>query len=220
MDSELLKDRETDVILTQKLPKCGELLMYLRCASYKHSSDPVIIEIKKNLAERLAPIMGVCALPMNMPLASLNFMLRAIYYACTTPSTPPPGLLGQLTDIIDKWKNKCLLKLGDEEEEEFGAILNDFARLYSYVYVPLEDMVGKVGEGFVCPMCILNTIYTGIGWTDIVCPKPAESASCTQRGVDKGYPVGFCRHIVSYHKTFFDNVLWNEHHGVSSHNAR
>ena len=216
MDSELVKDRATDVILTKKLPKCGELLLYLRCASYRHVNDPVLIKIKSKLAARRKPVLGVGALPMNIPQAALNFMLRAVYYACVTPATPDPTLPAEFTDTVNRWKMRCLLHLGDEEEE-FGNILNDFARVYSYVCLPAT---GKgFGPGFTCPLCVINTVFTDIGWTDLVCPKPEGSSrgagifqrEISQRGVDKGYPTGFCRHLLSFHTTFFDNILFTEH---------
>ncbi len=216
MDSELLKDRATDEILTKKLPRCGELLLYLRCASYRHANDPIVIKIKSNLAKHLKPMMGVGELPMNIPQAALNFMLRAVYYVCVTPATPEPGLLPKFTDTINRWKMKSLLHLGDEEEE-FGAILNDFARVYSYVCLPTTRE--EVSSGYTCPLCVLNTVYTDIGWTDLVCPKPEGSSrgsgifqrDISMRGTDKGFPPGFCRHLLSYHTTFFDNILYTEH---------
>ena len=213
MDSELLKDKDSDIILTQKLPKCSELLLYLRCASFKHSNDPLIMKIKEILKTVLKPVVDSSPLPMNIPLASLNFMLRSIYYACTTPPSPPLDILNKLTDVISEWNNTCLLGLAGDEEARFASLVNEFALIYSYIFLPITST--GVSHGFVCPMCVLNTVYTDIGWTDLICPRPEGSSGIfqreiSQRGSDKGYPVGYCRHLISYHKTYFDNILHAE----------
>ena len=221
MDSELVKDRMTDVTLSTRLPRVGELLMYLRCTSLKHNEDPVLVELKQRLVERLRPCENF-VLSRNIPRSALEFILRALYHACVTPPRPRENLATLLKDIVLDWQRCCYMDLpscdGVEEEEEtlLRHFYDRFAYVYSYICISPGQCESSPG-GFICPSCVVDYVFSDIGWVDFVCPQPFSEGgvneiqrAISKRGADSpDLPLGYCRHLLSLHNTTFDAVLYD-----------
>jgi len=212
MDSELLKDKSTDVALSKCVPAMSELLVKMRCLSQKYPLDCAINDYKRKLGASLKPTVdNTSTISMNVGKTGIQFLSMALYHACTSPAFPERNLILMYKETVDAWM-RLYLRLGvDDEELEFKKILNDFAYIYSYVTYSSSSLQHLTS--FLCPMCILDDAFSNIGWTEFVCPQTEETASFNQPPVSKRGDIGkpnewCCRHTISDHQTNFNNILY------------
>lgn len=212
MDSELLTDEKTDNILTYRLPLVIDVLLHIRCASFAYENDPVLCLMKKKIAKELVYTRDI--LPLNIPLSGLQFMLRALYFACTTPKEPQENLSCLYAKTVDEWLRLVYHNVNENDEKTvIVKLIDKFAYIYSYICFRPKDFEEECKK--ICPYCIIDQTFCDIGWTDLVCPQLREDLFDSQdffakRGNDKNFPDGFCRHMLSFHNTLFDTILFHE----------
>ncbi|KAK3761559.1 hypothetical protein RRG08_010283 [Elysia crispata] len=112
------------------------------------------------------------------------------------------GLVDAYMSLIDDWR-RFVLSL-DDSDEHLGEIYNGFCRVSSFISLPPSELETRLDE-FVCPLCVLDDVFTDIGWTDYVCPKQVGGeeflSTVSKRGVDPDIPAGACEHLLSTIKT-------------------
>lgn len=205
MDAELLKCKRTHDIMSIYLPKARKLLYKLSYVNQIYPDHPAVAGYKARLAATLRPHIMQENISANIASYALYITHCALYYLCTTTPRDKRVLFVELRKLVDRWV-RIVLCLDASDPK---TLLLDFCALSSHInFHPssLDDMIG-----FVCPLCILNDVFSDIGWTNYVCPQNPSSMSLSntvsKRGVEEQLPEGLCEHVVSIKTTVYNRLF-------------
>lgn len=190
MDSELLKCRTTDHVFSEQLHKARTLMYKLRYAVQNHRpNDYKLVDYCTRLKSHLERRVNSTP-PVNYVGFAMYVTLYALYYICDDLINPQNRLkektLIEYAQVVDKFT--ALILLGDESDITTAPV-NDLMKRMAHVYsmVSFEGIVASTTNpyNFICPLCIIDSIYEGVGRTEFVCP------------VDDEYKVTkICHHVI------------------------
>lgn len=215
MDAERLKCKMTHDIMSTYVPKARKLLHLLTYINKSRAYGKNVDDEIRNYMTRL----GVCLnesikldpIPVNIPLFALNSLYVALRHQCVSPplDRSRSRLFDQFRSVVDRWK-RIVLGL-DDAETHLSGVYEDLCCLSSYISFPRHEIINSDNLiTYTCPLCIIADIFSDIGWTDYVCPRPVGcddmGSIVSKRGTDTSLPEGSCEHILSTKRTIYDRL--------------
>ncbi|GFR75996.1 hypothetical protein ElyMa_005789600 [Elysia marginata] len=228
MDAEVLKCKRTDDIMSSYMPKtrrCLYLMSYFNSKDYSMPLDDkqrlyyeqerrLVSECKRALTRLLTPLLkfpngSYRPAPVNIVAYSLRFLQVALYHQCREPHVPKQGFT-RFVDLSERFKG-MMLGIDSDDPGAVNQLFHDFSVCLGDVAFKKRDVEMHISM-FVCPLCIRQDVYTGVGWTSYVCPKPLGQTSCdemyngviSKRGCNEDMMPGECCHISSLQKLLYD----------------
>lgn len=228
MDAELLKCKRTDDAMSVYIPKtrrCLYLMSYFNSKDYSSPSDAeqrcsyeremrVLEDHKKLLTQLINPLVKFPdgtyrPPPINVIGYSLRFLQLALLHQCSDRQVPKRGFQ-MFIDLTERFK-RMMLGLDDDTPAGVNDLFREFAICLGDVAFK-KDEIEKSIAMFACPLCVRQDVYTGIGWTPYVCPKPLGQMSnyeiyngvISKRGGNDDMMIGECSHISSLQKSLYD----------------
>ncbi|KAK3757162.1 hypothetical protein RRG08_061447 [Elysia crispata] len=205
------------------IPKARKLLHLMSYFNRTNTVDSEFLDYKRRLGSMLrAHYFSMTTLPpVNIAAFCLDSLERAIYHQCVQDNRDlaerrlKTTVFDEFRDVVRRWK-RILLGLDDAESYLVG-VYDDFCRLCGYVHFDSsKSKLKNELENFICPLCIVSDIFTGIGWTEYLCPKTEGGVKdhlISSRGANPNLPAGGCEHVMtgcSFELYFGHAGIWGD----------
>ena len=213
MDAELLKCKKSHDIMSTYLPQARQLLYML---SYMNVNDD--LHADQEIEDYKRALKGVLEKQLNEPLSvnisefALQAVHRSLYYQCCDSvqerKKTKINATRDMKELMNRWKRALL---GLDEEDTVFEMYDEFCRLAGHINFTSASAEDGLRD-FLCPLCVINSVYCDLGWTEFVCPKPlgtldAQQSSVSKRGFDGRMPFGGCEHIITTKQCLYDKLF-------------
>lgn len=205
MDIEHIKNKHCHDIISNYLPLARNLLYRLSYVNTHETTDE-IEDYKSCLKQKLEEKIKE-PLSTNISVFALQSVHKSLYYQCCKRDWKKEKMsaLYDMKNLFLKWK---LGLLEFDEENTIVQMHDEFCRISGYInFTNIENDL----HDFICPFCIISSVYCDLGWTEFVCPIGNSSFEIKQRvsdrGIDKSIPTGGCEHIITTKKCPYDKLF-------------